>query len=60
MKIGILSDTHGFLREEVKEGLTGVDHIIHAGDIETSLLGSAQGKAFQCHLVKDSSWILRG
>ena len=35
MKIGILSDTHGLLREEVKEGLAGVDHIIHAGDIDT-------------------------
>ena len=35
MKIGILSDTHGLLRDEVKEGLAGVDHIIHAGDIDT-------------------------
>ncbi|MCR5774591.1 MAG: metallophosphatase family protein [Lachnospiraceae bacterium] len=34
MRIGILSDTHGLLREEVKEGLAGVDHIIHAGDID--------------------------
>ena len=34
MRIGILSDTHGFLRKEVIEGLQGVDHIIHAGDID--------------------------
>ena len=34
MKIGILSDTHGLLRPEVIAGLRGVDHIIHAGDID--------------------------
>ena len=34
MRIGIVSDTHGLLRQEVIEGLRGVDHIIHAGDID--------------------------
>lgn len=34
MRIGILSDTHGLLRDEVKTALEGVDHIIHAGDID--------------------------
>ena len=34
MRIGIVSDTHGLLRKEVIEGLQGVDHIIHAGDID--------------------------
>ena len=33
MKIGIISDTHGLLRAEVLEMLSGADHIIHAGDI---------------------------
>ncbi|MDX2227596.1 MAG: metallophosphoesterase family protein [Verrucomicrobiae bacterium] len=33
MKIGILSDTHNLLPGPVLEGLTGVDHIIHAGDV---------------------------
>ena len=32
-RIGIISDTHGLLRAEAKRGLTGVNHIIHAGDI---------------------------
>ena len=32
-KIGIISDTHGLLRPEAERALTGVDHIIHAGDI---------------------------
>jgi uncharacterized protein len=31
--IGIISDTHGLLRPEVIEALTGVELIIHAGDI---------------------------
>lgn len=33
MMIGIISDTHGLLRPEARERLSGVDHIIHAGDI---------------------------
>lgn len=32
-RIGIISDTHGLFRPEAERGLTGVDHIIHAGDI---------------------------
>ena len=31
--IGVLSDTHGLLREEVKSRLHGCDMILHAGDI---------------------------
>ena len=34
MRIGILSDTHGLLRQEVIDGLKGMDMIIHAGDID--------------------------
>ena len=33
MKIGVISDTHGLLRPEAIDCLTGVDHIVHAGDI---------------------------
>lgn len=32
-RIGIISDTHGLLRPEAERDLTGVDHIMHAGDI---------------------------
>ena len=32
-RIGIISDTHGLLRPEVKQRLAGVSHIIHGGDI---------------------------
>ena len=34
-RIGVLSDTHGKLREEVLEILRGCDVILHAGDINT-------------------------
>ncbi|MEW6670139.1 MAG: metallophosphoesterase family protein [Thermodesulfobacteriota bacterium] len=33
--IGILSDTHGLLRESVVEALKGSDLIVHAGDFDT-------------------------
>ncbi|MCX5647446.1 MAG: metallophosphoesterase family protein [Phycisphaerae bacterium] len=33
--IGVISDTHGLLRGEVKSRLCGCDWIIHAGDIGT-------------------------
>ncbi|MGY4154331.1 putative phosphoesterase [Bradyrhizobium sp. USDA 4461] len=32
-RIGIISDTHGLLRPEAERRLTGVDNIVHAGDI---------------------------
>lgn len=31
--VGILSDTHGLLRPEVADALSGTDRILHAGDI---------------------------
>lgn len=33
MRIGLISDTHGRLRNEVFDHFNGVDHILHAGDI---------------------------
>ena len=38
MFIGIISDTHGLLRQEVKDELKKVDMIIHAGDIDCESL----------------------
>jgi uncharacterized protein len=31
--IGVISDTHGLLRPEALEALSGSEHIIHAGDV---------------------------
>jgi putative phosphoesterase len=36
VQIGVLSDTHGLLRPQVLKALSGVDLIIHAGDIGSS------------------------
>lgn len=33
MKIGVISDTHGWLDPRVEKILAGVKHILHAGDI---------------------------
>jgi putative phosphoesterase len=33
MIVGVISDTHGWLRPEALEALRGSEHIIHAGDI---------------------------
>jgi putative phosphoesterase len=33
MKIGVISDTHGFFDPEVPRLFAGVEHILHAGDI---------------------------
>jgi len=33
MKIGIISDTHGFLDPKIPRLFAGVEHILHAGDI---------------------------
>lgn len=33
MKIGIISDTHGFLSQQASDALQGDDHIVHAGDV---------------------------
>jgi uncharacterized protein len=31
--VGLISDTHGLLRPQALEALSGSDHIVHAGDI---------------------------
>ena len=31
--IGVISDTHGYIDEAIKEVFQGVDHIVHAGDV---------------------------
>jgi hypothetical protein len=33
MRIGVISDTHGLLRDEAIAALAGSEHILHAGDV---------------------------
>jgi putative phosphoesterase len=44
MRIGIISDTHGLLRNEALNALSGVDHILHAGDIGDAAILDALGR----------------
>jgi putative phosphoesterase len=40
MRIGVISDTHGLLREEALAALAGSEHILHAGDVgDAAILG---------------------
>lgn len=46
MRVGVVSDTHGLLRPEVLSLLSGVDHILHAGDVgDISILHRMAGIA---------------
>lgn len=38
VEVGVVSDTHGLLREEAVEALQGVDVILHAGDVGDPLI----------------------
>lgn len=42
--IGIISDTHGLLREEAVRALAGAERIIHAGDIGSPEILDALGR----------------
>jgi putative phosphoesterase len=35
LRIGVVSDSHGVVPEAVRGALVGVDHILHAGDLES-------------------------
>jgi putative phosphoesterase len=38
MKIGVISDTHNFFDPRLTRLFKGVDHILHAGDVGTSVI----------------------
>jgi putative phosphoesterase len=51
-RIGIISDTHGLLRPEAERLLTGVDHIIHGGDIGHPDIITALGRIAPVTAIK--------
>lgn len=58
-RIGVISDTHGLLREEVKEQLKGCDRIFHAGDIHTPVIVKELNQIAPTCLVRgnaDKEW----
>ena len=59
MKIGIISDTHGFLRPEVIEALEGCDAILHGGDITGPEILEKLGEIAPVYVVRgngDREW----
>ena len=44
MKIGVISDTHGYLDPRVSSLFAGVEHILHAGDVGAGSILVALGK----------------
>ena len=58
-RIGVISDTHGLLREEIKEQLKGCDRIFHAGDIHTPSIVEELNRIAPTCLVRgnaDKEW----
>lgn len=58
-RIGVLSDTHGKLREEVVEILKSCDVILHAGDIHTRKVLDSLREIAPLHIVRgnaDKEW----
>lgn len=59
MKLGIISDTHDLLRPEVLSALTGVDAILHAGDISSQRILDQLRTIAPVHAVRgnaDKEW----
>lgn len=59
MKLGILSDTHGLLRQEVLDHLNGVDAILHGGDINNQGILDTLGSTAPVRVVRgnnDKEW----
>lgn len=59
MKVGVISDTHGLLRQEVLEILRNCDCILHAGDINNQGILEELGRIAPVYVVRgnnDEEW----
>lgn len=55
MRIGLISDTHGLLRPEAVEAMTGVGQIIHAGDIGDPAIIEGLRRLAPVHAVRGNN-----
>jgi putative phosphoesterase len=55
IRIGVISDTHGFLRPQAVEALKGVNLIIHAGDVGSPEILEILGKIAPVHAVRGNT-----
>ena len=59
LKVGVISDTHGLLRQEVLEILRSCDCILHAGDINNQGIVDELGRIAPVYVVRgnnDKEW----
>ena len=59
MRIGVLSDTHGLLRQEVLNHLAGADAILHGGDVNNQGILITLGRLAPVYVVRgnnDREW----
>ena len=59
MKVGLISDTHNLLRADVLEALSGVEAILHAGDISSQPILDQLQKTAPVYAVRgnaDKEW----
>lgn len=54
-RVGVISDTHGLVREEALEALRGSDIIIHAGDIGGPAVLEALGRIAPTYAVRGNN-----
>jgi uncharacterized protein len=52
MKIGLVSDTHGYVDPQLSELLADVDAILHAGDVGSGEVLSDLGRVAKVHAVR--------
>ncbi len=52
MKIGVVSDTHGFFDPHLRDILAGVEEILHAGDVGSEEVMDGLARIAQVHAVR--------
>ncbi len=55
MRVGVISDTHGWLDPRVLDALAGVDAILHAGDIGALSIVDTLGAVAPVHVVRGNN-----
>src|SRR5215217_1023143 len=55
MRIGLISDTHGWLDPRARDALAGADVILHAGDIGALAIVGALGAVAPVHAVRGNN-----
>ena len=55
MLVGVISDTHGYLHPDVPQLMSGVEHILHAGDIGDDAIIHELGKLAPTTVVRGNN-----